>query len=193
MKNSHRSVFHHCRSFCKCVRAPQREREREGEREWRASEVVKLPHCFLSCQTLLWASLEWISIIILKDFFFLGHILLNVPLSPSNSPSQCVWLRLLIMSLVPFLFPCVWFWQIHGLSARGIFKYMANVSFHACALICWVFKTNLKDGRIRRGQAFFFLRPVLEKGEGARLWEGDGAKMEVRRGKLEKDNNFPSI
>lgn len=107
-------------------------------------------------------------------------------LSPSNSPSQYVWLRLLIMSLVPFLFPCVWFWQIHGLSAGGIFKYMANVSFHACALICWVFKTNLEDGRKRRGQAFF-LRPGPRRKGRERDWgsenesEGKGSRRKGRR------------
>lgn len=102
-------------------------------------------------------------------------------LSLSNSPSQYVWLRLLIMSLVPFLFPCVWFWQIHGLSAGEGLKYMANVSFHACALICWVFKTNLKDGGKRRGQAFSV--PGARERRGSEIGRG---RLEMEAGKRKR-------
>lgn len=69
---------------------------------------------------------------------------------------------------------------------------MANVSFHACALICWVFKTNLKDGRKRRGQAFS--APGPEKRERVRLKEGRcRSENGSKEGKWEKDRNFPAI
>lgn len=67
---------------------------------------------------------------------------------------------------------------------------MANVSFHACALICGVFKTNLKDGRKRRGQAFS-CAPCRRKREGARLGEGDGVQSE--NGSEEKGSKRKTI
>lgn len=48
----------------------------------------------------------------------------------------------------------VWFWQICGFSEYGIFKYMANVNFHVCLLICWIFIMGLKDRQNCRGHEF---------------------------------------
>lgn len=191
-------LFYVCMSVCVCGCVCVKERERgcvcRLDWDWRASEVLELPHCFLCRQTLAWVT--WVNFNNhSKGLFFWEHILPYVPhplpllLIPlhntsGSGSSSCHW------SL--FYSPVFDSDKYMDYQPGGFFKYVTNVSFHACALICWVFKTNLKDGRKRRGQTNFFFSSALCTGVQSEIvrerWSKNKSEKREVRG---RDNYFP--